>query len=96
MGERTHLVGTGHLLANQHTYIGDITYHITLSEDTDTTVYVIGHVQFTAEPRDVTPYPALFIQLEESFYVGITLQQQDLQQNRSTFTGHGPLRPTLS
>ena len=96
MGEITQLDGTGHLLANQHTYIGDINYGITLFEEPDTTVKVTGSFQFTAEPRDVMTYPTLFIQLADSFYVGITLQQQDLQQNRYTFTGHGPLRPTLS
>ena len=96
MGETRHLVGTGYLLANHRTYIGSVAYSITLSEDNAGTVSITGHFRFTAEPRDVTSYPTLFIQLEDSFYVGITLHQQDLQQNRYIVTGHGPLRPTRS
>ncbi len=90
MTDGTHLRGTGYLLAGQSTYIGTVTYSITLIEYTNDTIHIRGQFHFTTEPRDISSYPALVIQLEDSFYVGIALKQQDPQQNIYAFTGQQP------
>ncbi len=90
MPDRTQLRGTGYLLAGQSTYIGTITYSIMLIEYTNDTIHIRGQFHFTTAPRDISSYPALVIQLENSFYVGIALKHQDPQQNIYAFTEQRP------
>ena len=84
--------GTDALLANDHTYLGDVAYALTVIEVPHEELAIAGEFAFVTAPRDLSAAAPLSLALADGTWLVIVLKQQDPLQNIYTFTGTGLYR----
>ncbi len=84
--------GTGALLANDQTYLGDVAYALTVTEAPPGDLAIAGEFAFVTAPRDLSDAAPLSLALADGTWLVIVLKQQDPLQNLYTFAGTGLYR----